>query len=69
MATKKVSEKVQVRLPFLRETKNTYLYGFDRETLDALDPKPAISSLYVQQSASPDGPGTAVRVTIEREEG
>ena len=62
MATKN-GTSISVTLPFLRETKNTYLYAFDRETLKAMDPKPAITSIYIAQAAGPQREKITVVVT------
>jgi hypothetical protein len=63
-STKKDAQpgQVLVKLPFMRATKNTNLYGFERDALEKMNPQPAISSIYVRKDALDEA--AAVEVSV-----
>ena len=62
-AKKNGNETLTVTLPFLRETKNTYVYAFSKEELEKADPKPFIESLYIRKEAGPQRESVTLVVT------
>ena len=63
MAAKNGNKTIEIKLPFLRETKNTYVYAFSKEELEAADPKPIITSLYISKEAGPQRESVTLVVT------